>query len=47
MASMKVSEMQQVFNEILKSVSPTLAKFFWSFMELNKNVSYYTKFYES
>jgi hypothetical protein len=25
--------MQQIFNKILKSVDPNLAKIFWSFME--------------
>ncbi len=40
-----MSEMQLIFNEILKSVWPNLANVFWSLTELNKNLQYYTKIY--
>jgi hypothetical protein len=34
MAQIKVNQIQQIFNEILKSVQPNLTKIFWSFMQL-------------
>jgi hypothetical protein len=49
-ACMKMSEMQQILNEIFKSVLPNLAKIFWSVTEFNKNYEILrnlTKFHES
>jgi hypothetical protein len=46
-AWMKVSKMQQIFKEISMPVKQNLAKYFWSYTELDEKLWYWAKFHKS